>query len=565
MEFVTIVPVIGSTAFQPLSWIIFGGIIAAYFLGFVMGANDVANSFGTTVGAGILSMKQALIVASIFDVFGSCTLGVGVAKTIASKIIDVSIYDDMPALYALGMFCASVGAACCVGVATKVGLPISTTHAVIGAVVGFSFVETSDGVIWWGPGKTGMGSIVLSWVISPLFAGVVAAMIYVLTRKYCLSVFPLERAFERHKRLASFVTGWVTALIVLLVAYDVTEPGTVFDWLNVVFAALAMVVVSTVSYKWLVPWTIKRAAEKKEAMLAGAVENGDRDAGEKDDDAAASATKPLLGAGNNAGGSHGSDGSDGSSGGAAGVISKGGGKRVDQKVGQKYDGGSGGGGSSAMALGIVYDPLLEERFNSLNILTACFMAFSHGANDISNAAGPFIAVWDTYTKGQVDAEVDTYLWIILICCFGVVCGLAIWGAKVIATVGTKLTAMTPSRAYSMNLGTATAVLVASFAKMPVSSTHCMVGSVVAVGLCNGEGTKAIKWKMVRNIAVSWVVTVPLAGMVSAVLYAALRPVVAGVSLPPNAELVGCIGNCSVLPNGTINVTAFSQWYSIMGY
>lgn len=95
-------------------------------------------------------MKQALIVASIFDVTGSCTLGVGVAKTIASKIIDVSIYDDEPALYALGMFSASVGAACCVGTATKMGLPISTTHAVIGAVVGFSFVETSEGVIWWG-------------------------------------------------------------------------------------------------------------------------------------------------------------------------------------------------------------------------------------------------------------------------------------------------------------------------------------------------------------------------------------------------------------------------------
>ena len=216
----------------------------------------------------------------------------------------------------------------------------------------------------------------------------------------------------------------------------------------------------------------------------------------------------------------------------------------------------------------------------------------------------------------MDGEVGTYFWIILVCCFGVVCGLAIWGAKVIATVGTKLTAMTPSRAYSMNLGTATAVLVASFAKMPVSSTHCMVGSVIAVGLCNGEGTKAIKWKMVRNIAISWVVTVPAAGqsnsiywfspricsrtlmgcsephqcslgtapcyllfmltcatlmtsshsegLVSAAIYAILRTLVRGVSLPPNAELVGCIGNCSVLP-GPINVTAFNQWYSMMGY
>jgi PiT family inorganic phosphate transporter len=113
-----------------------------------------------------------------------------------------------------------------VGCATKLGLPISTTHAVIGAVVGFSFVETADGVIWWGTGKTGMGSIMLSWIVSPLFAGSVAACIYILTKKYCLEVYPLELAFERHKRLASLVTGWVTALIVLLVAYDLTETGT---------------------------------------------------------------------------------------------------------------------------------------------------------------------------------------------------------------------------------------------------------------------------------------------------------------------------------------------------
>lgn len=165
------------------------------------------------------------------------------------------------------------------------------------------------------------------------------------------------------------------------------------------------------------------------------------------------------------------------------------------------------------------------------VMTASFMAFTHGANDIGNAAGPLVAIWDVYQAGIVDSEAEVQYWILFICCTGVVAGLLIWGGYVIMTVGHNITKMTPSKAVSIELGTATSVLIASFLRMPVSSTHCFIGAVIAVGLLNGEGRKAIKWKMVSKIVVSWVVTVPLAGMVSAAVYAALKPATDGVLAP----------------------------------
>lgn len=231
------------------------GIQSAVMLGFTMGANDVANAFGTSVGAGILTINQACIIASIFDVTGSLTLGAGVSSTIASKIIDVSIYESQPGLYMVGMLSASLGAMTCVGIATKLGMPISTTHAVVGAVMGFSFVETTKGLVWFN-GKAGLGSIFLSWVVSPIFAGLVSAGVYMFSRYVCFqyanenaSDVMLRFAFERQHKLSAFIMGWVAFLIVIFVAYSMTTSGTVFDYLNVMFALMALVGVTMISYK----------------------------------------------------------------------------------------------------------------------------------------------------------------------------------------------------------------------------------------------------------------------------------------------------------------------------
>eukprot|EP00039_Didymoeca_costata_P012746 m.185219 g.185219 ORF g.185219 m.185219 type:complete len:433 (+) comp15567_c0_seq7:221-1519(+) len=375
MELQEIRPYMGATTMQPLSWVVAIGIASAFILGFSMGSNDVANSFGTTVGAGILTMRQALVVAAIFDVTGGVTLGVGVANTIASKIIDVDIFADEPGLYALGMLSASLGAGACVATATKFGIPISTSHAVVGAVAGFSFVESSQGVIWIGKGASGMLGIVLSWFISPVFAGIVAVFIYLITKKYCLEA-PKDIAFERHKRLASVMMGWITCLVIIFVAYEVTESGTIHDWLNIVFAVIGFLLISGISYKFLIPWMIHRArinnelekAEQKKSSF-GSRNSADIELEETMD------TNPLI-------------------------------EEAPSET------------ETATSSSDTYDPELEDRFNALNIMTACFMAFSHGANDIANAAGPLVAIWDTYLNGSVDGKVDIHYWIVILACFG---------------------------------------------------------------------------------------------------------------------------------------------------
>lgn len=203
----------------------------------------------------MVTLPQALVVASIFDVAGSLSLGVGVASTIASKIVDVDMYADTPQLYMVGMLSASIGATVCVGIATRLGLPISTTHAVVGAVIGFSFVEYPDGngVIWVGKGKAGMLSVILSWFVSPLLAGLCAAVVYTITKKYCLQAQPLELAFDRHRKLASIMTGVIGFLAAMLVLYKVTDTSTHYKYTNVGISIAILLVLAAFSYFVMIP------------------------------------------------------------------------------------------------------------------------------------------------------------------------------------------------------------------------------------------------------------------------------------------------------------------------
>eukprot|EP00041_Stephanoeca_diplocostata_P024062 m.602481 g.602481 ORF g.602481 m.602481 type:complete len:597 (-) comp22444_c0_seq1:8-1798(-) len=574
-------PEYGVSSLQAISWVVVIGIQAAVMLGFTMGANDVANAFGTSVGAGILTINQACIIASIFDVTGSLTLGAGVSSTIASKIIDVSIYESQPGLYMVGMLSASLGAMACVGVATKLGMPISTTHAVVGAVMGFSFVETTQGLVWFN-GKAGLGSIFLSWVVSPIFAGLVSAGVYVLSRYFCFqyadkntSDVMLRFAFERQHKLSAFIMGWVAFLIVIFVSYSMTTSGTVFDYLNVLFALIALAAVTVLSYKTIIPRVVhfnsgkrtgkyvllpkdqvafeRAAASKSYTTFADPGHTGRYtpllprpSTGTTPDDP--SPTPPHI-----------TTTETGDVGRADQVADEKGQSihifvkdtedtTAEDKAAEHAPTDSGDvvlnpGDDTAVSdkeeADITADclhPELERRFNVLSVTTASFMAYTHGANDISNAAGPLVAIWNTYTSGTVGQKVDVVYWVVVLCCVGVVLGLLIWGKHVISTVGFKITKITPSRAFTIELGTATSVLCASFLKLPVSSTHCFIGSVVAVGMCSGEGRKAIKWPMIRKILVSWVVTVPVAGLVSCVIFLGLKHVTEGV-LPPQGYAV----------------------------
>jgi phosphate/sulfate permease len=165
---------------------------------------------------------------------------------------------------------------------------------------------------------------------------------------------------------------------------------------------------------------------------------------------------------------------------------------------------------------------VERLFAGLQIVTACYVAFAHGANDVANAIGPMAAIIQVWQEGTMAAEAPVPIWVLAIGGMGIVVGLATYGYKVIQTVGHKITSMTPTRGFSAEFGTATTVLLASRLGLPISTTHTLIGAVIGVGLA--RGLAALNLRVIRNIAYSWVITLPASAVVAIGCFLALRAI-----------------------------------------
>src|SRR5690606_9673265 len=165
---------------------------------------------------------------------------------------------------------------------------------------------------------------------------------------------------------------------------------------------------------------------------------------------------------------------------------------------------------------------VERMFAMLQISTACFVAFAHGANDVANAIGPVAAVVELYRTGYtiIATEVSVPFWVLVAGGAGIVIGLSTYGYRVIATIGGQITEMTPTRGFSAEFGAATTVLVASSLGLPISTTHTLVGGVIGVGFA--QGIAALNLAMIRNIVNSWLATVPVSAGVAALVYTLAR-------------------------------------------
>eukprot|EP01134_Creolimax_fragrantissima_P006979 CFRG6979T1 len=499
-------PVFGDCSMQVLGWIVACAIPTCFALAMAMGANDVANAFGTSVGAGVLTIKLALPIAAVFEFVGAVTLGRGVSTTIRKGVVDITTFDDIPGLLMLGNWSSAVGAGAWVALSTAFALPTSTTNAVVGAIIGFALTENgSDGVDW-----AGVGKIIGSWVISPVFAGLIAASVFFVTRKVVMEQ-PIEVALPRTRWYISGAISAVIFLVVVFVTYDQTDGG-IWNWLGVVVALCAAAIVFLGLF--FLPFGIDlffkvvvgsihareaRAAEKLDAKIANESVNAEQyqssveivesnnELDKKSSIGIGAANDDLM-------------------------------NDIETMTVEPEGDGT-----------TIYDKSVEERFAAAQIIDACYLSFNHGANDIANVAGPVAGVWGIYTTGTTASEYDTPLWIICVMGVGIAVGLAIWGAPVMRTIGQSMTKVTPSRGFSMEIGTATAVLIASFLHIPVSTTHSAVGSVIAVGLCSGKPLKeAVNWRLFSGIAIGWGLTLPVAGAISAGVYALFRPVVNGV-------------------------------------
>ena len=392
-----------------------------FFMAWGVGANDVANAMGTSVGAKAITIKQAILIAMVFEFAGAYLAGGEVTSTIRKGIIDPELLSSEPELLVYGMMSALLAAGIWLFVATTYGWPVSTTHSIVGAIVGFASVGISVDAVNWGK----VGNIAASWVVSPVLAGTVAFFLYMSVRRF---VFDTKDPFAAAKRVIPFyifLVGFVISMVTMVkglkhVGLDLTFQQAIL---------YSMVVAGLVCLIGVVALTrIKRVV----ASLNHDIVN------------------------------------------------------------------------------------IERMFGVLMLFTACAMAFAHGSNDVANAIGPLAAVNSIIDSGgDVVQKARMPSWILFLGGAGIVAGLAIYGYRVMQTIGTHITELTPSSGFAAELAAATTVVLASAYSLPVSTTHTLVGGVLGVGLA--KGLHALNLRVVGTIFLSWLVTLP-AGAVLAIIF-----------------------------------------------
>jgi len=404
---------------------------AGLYMAWAIGANDVANAMGTSVGSGALTLKQAVVVAAVFEFAGAILAGGSVTKTVRKGIVDPAGFEGSPELFVYGMIGSLLAAAVWLSIASKLGWPVSTTHSIVGAIVGFSTVALGVDAVNW----TKVGQIVASWVTSPLVAGITA---FVLFRGITALVLSAQDPLKRTKRVGPFLvfgTTFILALVTLWkglkhLKFDLSRPESMG------IAAIFAATVSVLSY-----FLIKRIKP----------------------DPVADAKNRFAG--------------------------------------------------------------VERIFAVLQIYTACAVAFAHGSNDVANAIGPMAAAVGVLQTGAVAAKSTVPVWMLLIGGVGIVVGLATYGYKVMATIGGKITELTPSRGYAAELSAAVTIVLASQLGFPISTTHTLVGAVLGVSLA--RGVAATNFGMVGQIIVSWVVTLPAGALGAIFFYQLLKAIFGG--------------------------------------
>ncbi|UCB55915.1 MAG: inorganic phosphate transporter [Thiotrichales bacterium] len=408
-------------------WLIALAVIFGLYMTWGIGANDVANAMGTSVGSGAITVKQAIIIAAIFEFAGAFIAGGNVTKTIRKGIIDPSSIVDNPEILVFGMLAALLAAAIWLMVASSRGWPVSTTHSIVGAVIGFAVAGIGIDAVEWG--KVSM--IAASWVVSPLLGGTIAFLLMMSIRRLILNT---ENPFQSARRWGPayvFLVGFIISLV------------TMFKGLKHLNIELS-VGMSFVT-----------------ALIFGLI---------------------LAGIGWS-------------------MINR---IKVDESADRDYHFAS-----------------VEKVFTPLMIFTACAMAFAHGSNDVANGIGPLAAVVSiVQSGGEVAQKSELPLWILLLGGVGIVLGLATMGYRVMKTIGSGITQLTPSRGYCATLAAAATVVLASRTGLPVSTTHIAVGAVIGVGLARGVG--AIDLRVIGGIVVSWVVTLPVGAVLAALFFFTLK-------------------------------------------
>lgn len=526
--------------FSDFQWIAIWGGICCFIVAFGIGANDVANAFATSVGAGSVSLRQAVVIAGIFEFLGAVTMGSRVTDTVRKGITSEEYFNDNEgtlSILMIGMCCVIMSVAIWLLLATFLEMPVSTTHSCIGGVIGMALAAKGRDAVNWE--KVGM--VIASWFISPILSAIIAGLIYVFVRTFVLRT---SNSGERAYNMYPFLIGVTITINCFFIMYkgspqlnlDETPVGRGIGISFGFGIGLAVLL-----HFFAVPWMRKRVnsknlktlAELEEETDATNMELGTFKALKTADEGNGGSKQPSL------------DGEEESRAGVTDDIDTAVAEAkvaaaftedvdvVKAKLSKARASASNVHGIDPSAVAAAFDnvqaihdnaekfePKTEAVFMYLQVFTAIFAAFSHGANDVANAIGPFSAVWSIYSMknlNETSDKVPVPFWILAMGGAGIVVGLGLYGYKIITVIGVKLTKITPSRGFAIELGSALVICFGSYLELPLSSTHCQVGATL--GVAAFEGVKSgISWPAMARIAFGWVITLIFCAFLSAGLF-----------------------------------------------
>ena len=402
-------------------------IIFGTFMAWGIGANDVANAMGTSVGSGAVTIKQAIIIAVIFEFAGAILAGGEVTATIRKGILDAALFTNEPHLLVYGMLASLLAAGMWLLIASSFGWPVSTTHSIVGAIVGFGAVGVGVDAVAWSK----VFKIVISWVASPVLAGVIS---FILFRSLQNLIIDTKHPFDNAKKYVPyymFLVGFIVSLVTIF--KGLKHVGVSFDTFTSYSLSIGVGLLVAIIGTFLIRNIHLDPDENKDFYYAS----------------------------------------------------------------------------------------MERVFGVLMIITAAAMAFAHGSNDVANAIGPLAAIYSVVESGGlIGTKSALPIWILLVGGAGIVIGLITYGHKVIATIGTGITQLTPSRGFAATLAAAATVVIASGTGIPVSTTQVLVGAVLGVGLARGMA--ALDTRVINKIFLSWIVTLPAGAFMSILFFFALK-------------------------------------------
>lgn len=463
--------------------LLFTTLLLGFYLAWNIGANDVANAMGTSVGSRALTLKRAVILAAILEFSGAFFAGSNVSETIQHDIVSPIIFEGDPILFILGMMSSLLATGILLQIASYFGLPISTTHAIVGAVFGFGLAIGGAHAVQW----KAIGEIAASWIISPLLSGAIAYGIFLLIQRKILYTYDPVAAARKWSPLLVFFCFLIASMSFLyegLKQLELNIPLSLSIIGSLVIASLAALISQklgaikypdeTLQFEGFHPYQTERLERAIYHMQRVQISNRD----------------------------------DRFEGKIVEVLSEMHKFHDIMKKNTQYQ------STSSQYLGV------EKIFVYLQILSACLVAFAHGANDVANAIGPVAAVLSAIKTNSLLSSSHIPSWLLALGGGGIVLGLATWGWRVIETIGKKITELTPTRGFSAEFGAATTILFASQLGLPISTTHALVGAVFGVGMA--RGIRALNLQMLKDIILSWIVTIPLSAILSILAFYFLR-------------------------------------------